>query len=46
MAIVLLVRHGRSTANTSGTLAGRLPGIHLDDLGREQVEAKIGRAHV
>ncbi|MTB89113.1 MSMEG_4193 family putative phosphomutase [Aeromicrobium senzhongii] len=37
MAIVLLVRHGRSTANTSGTLAGRLPGVHLDDTGREQV---------
>lgn len=38
MAIVLLVRHGRSTANTSGTLAGRLPDIHLDETGREQVE--------
>lgn len=37
MAIVLLVRHGRSTSNTAGTLAGRLPGIHLDDTGREQV---------
>jgi len=37
MAIVLLVRHGRSSANTSGTLAGRLPGVHLDDTGREQV---------
>lgn len=43
MAIVLLVRHGRSTANTSGTLAGRLPGIHLDDRGREQVEATGAR---
>ncbi|GAA3540603.1 histidine phosphatase family protein [Aeromicrobium flavum] len=38
MAIVLLVRHGRSTANTSGTLAGRLPDIHLDATGREQVD--------
>jgi probable phosphomutase (TIGR03848 family) len=38
MAIVLLVRHGRSTANTSGTLAGRLPDIHLDATGVEQVE--------
>jgi len=42
MAIVLLVRHGRSTANTSGTLAGRLPDVHLDDTGREQV-ARMGR---
>jgi probable phosphomutase (TIGR03848 family) len=33
---VLLVRHGRSTANTSGVLAGRTPGIALDDRGREQ----------
>ncbi len=31
MATVILVRHGRSTANVSGTLAGRLPGVHLDD---------------
>lgn len=37
MAIVLLVRHGRSSANTSGILAGRLPDVHLDDTGREQV---------
>lgn len=37
MPIVLLVRHGRSTANTAGTLAGRLPGIELDEIGRGQV---------
>ncbi|QJU53095.1 histidine phosphatase family protein [Herbiconiux sp. KACC 21604] len=37
MATVVLVRHGRSTANTSGILAGRLPGVELDELGREQV---------
>ncbi|MBA4609665.1 MSMEG_4193 family putative phosphomutase [Aeromicrobium sp. Marseille-Q0843] len=43
MAIVLLVRHGRSTANTSGTLAGRLPDIHLDELGLTQVEATGAR---
>jgi probable phosphomutase (TIGR03848 family) len=36
---VLLVRHGRSTANTSGVLAGWTPGISLDDRGREQAEA-------
>jgi probable phosphomutase (TIGR03848 family) len=36
---VLLVRHGRSTANTSGVLAGWTPGVALDDRGREQAEA-------
>jgi Fructose-2,6-bisphosphatase len=33
---VILLRHGRSTANTSGVLAGRTPGINLDDNGRSQ----------
>ncbi|MBO0846676.1 MAG: MSMEG_4193 family putative phosphomutase [Nocardioides sp.] len=36
MATVILLRHGRTTANASGTLAGRTPGVHLDDLGRSQ----------
>lgn len=36
MATVILVRHGRSTANTSGVLAGRTRGVHLDDVGRDQ----------
>lgn len=36
MATVILVRHGRTTANASGTLAGRLPGVKLDDVGEEQ----------
>lgn len=39
MATVVLVRHGRSTANTSGVLAGRLLGVHLDATGEEQVAA-------
>lgn len=39
MATVILVRHGRSTANTSGVLAGRTRGVHLDDVGREQARA-------
>ena len=34
MATVILLRHGRTSANASGTLAGRTPGVHLDDLGR------------
>jgi probable phosphomutase (TIGR03848 family) len=36
MATVVLVRHGRSTANTAGVLAGRAPGVSLDDTGRAQ----------
>ena len=36
MATVILVRHGRSTANATGVLAGRLPGVQLDDAGRAQ----------
>ncbi|MDN5599623.1 MAG: histidine phosphatase family protein, partial [Brachybacterium sp.] len=37
MATVLLVRHGRTTANATGLLAGRTAGVHLDRLGGEQV---------
>lgn len=36
MATVILVRHGRSQANADGVLAGRLPGIQLDEKGRSQ----------
>ena len=36
MATVILVRHGRTTANASGMLAGRLPGVRLDDTGTAQ----------
>ncbi|MBG6096810.1 histidine phosphatase family protein [Nocardioides luteus] len=36
MATMILVRHGRTTANASGTLAGRLPGVRLDERGLEQ----------
>ncbi|MCK1797958.1 MSMEG_4193 family putative phosphomutase [Streptomyces sp. XM4193] len=39
MPTLLLVRHGRSTANTSGVLAGRTPGVELDALGAEQARA-------
>jgi len=38
MATVILLRHGRTSANVSGTLAGRTPGVHLDDLGHRQAE--------
>ncbi|WP_104106480.1 histidine phosphatase family protein [Nocardioides sp. 616] len=43
MATLILVRHGRTTANASGTLAGRLPGVLLDEVGREQVAATAAR---
>jgi probable phosphomutase (TIGR03848 family) len=36
MATVLLVRHGRTTANATGLLAGRTAGVLLDQTGRDQ----------
>lgn len=36
MTTVLLIRHGRTTANTSGILAGRSSGVELDDVGAKQ----------
>lgn len=36
MATVILVRHGRTNANANGILAGRSPGIGLDDVGVSQ----------
>jgi probable phosphomutase (TIGR03848 family) len=39
----LLVRHGQSTANGDGVLAGRLPGIHLSPQGHEQVARLAAR---
>lgn len=38
MATVILVRHGRTTANASGVLAGRTAGVKLDHLGRDQAK--------
>ncbi|OEU89382.1 phosphoglycerate mutase [Streptomyces abyssalis] len=46
MPTLILVRHGRSTANTSGLLAGRTPGVALDDHGRAQAAALPGRLGV
>ncbi|MDJ0314558.1 MSMEG_4193 family putative phosphomutase [Arthrobacter sp. H35-D1] len=37
MATVILVRHGRTTANATGLLAGRAQGVDLDQVGRDQV---------
>jgi len=36
MATVILVRHGRTTANVKGILAGRSAGVALDAVGRGQ----------
>ncbi|MCP9959581.1 MULTISPECIES: histidine phosphatase family protein [Streptomyces] len=43
MATLILVRHGRSTANTAGVLAGRTPGVTLDERGAAQAAALPGR---
>ena len=43
MATVILVRHGRSTANTAGVLAGRTPGVLLDDTGLDQAKRTAER---
>jgi len=40
---VILVRHARSTANLSGVLAGRAPGVGLDEAGVAQAEALVAR---
>jgi probable phosphomutase (TIGR03848 family) len=40
---VLLIRHGRTTANATGILAGRAPGVELDERGREQAAALAKR---
>lgn len=39
MPTVVLVRHGRTAANASGILAGRTPGVGLDDAGLAATEA-------
>src|SRR4051794_31682395 len=40
---VLLVRHGRTTANTAGVLAGWTEGVSLDEAGQAQVRALAQR---
>ncbi|NAZ86055.1 histidine phosphatase family protein [Kineococcus indalonis] len=42
MPTLLLVRHGRTTANTAGVLAGWTPGVRLDEHGEQQAAA-LGR---
>ncbi|MBV7673953.1 MSMEG_4193 family putative phosphomutase [Streptomyces halstedii] len=43
MPTLILVRHGRSTANTAGVLAGRTPGVALDERGALQAAALPSR---
>ncbi|HLM04248.1 MAG TPA: histidine phosphatase family protein [Blastococcus sp.] len=43
MSTVILLRHGRTTANTGGVLAGWTPGVQLDDTGTQQVRAVAER---
>ncbi len=43
MSTVILLRHGKSTANGSGILAGRSPKVNLDDTGRAQAEKLVER---
>lgn len=46
MPTVLLVRHGRTAANAGGLLAGRTPGVQLDEHGRGQAADLARRAAV
>ena len=39
MPTLILARHGRTTANATGVLAGRSKGVHLDERGVEQARA-------
>ncbi|GGV25262.1 histidine phosphatase family protein [Streptomyces spectabilis] len=43
MPTLILVRHGRSTANTAGLLAGWTPGVALDERGTRQAAELPGR---
>ena len=46
MSTVILLRHGKSTANGSGVLAGRTPKVSLDETGRAQADALVERLSV
>jgi probable phosphomutase (TIGR03848 family) len=39
MPTILLIRHGENDYVKTGRLAGRLPGVHLNDNGRRQAQA-------
>jgi probable phosphomutase (TIGR03848 family) len=46
VATVILVRHGRTSANASGVLAGRTAGVRLDDTGVAQAARTAERLAV
>ena len=39
MPTILLIRHGENEYVAKGRLAGRMPGVHLNEKGRQQAEA-------
>ncbi|MBN9108388.1 MAG: MSMEG_4193 family putative phosphomutase [Pseudonocardia sp.] len=43
MTTLILLRHGRSSANAAGVLAGRSPGVELDETGLGQAEKVVER---
>ena len=43
MTTLILLRHGRSSANVAGVLAGRTPGVELDETGRTQAQKVVER---
>ena len=49
MPIILLIRHGENDYVKKSRMAGRLPGVHLNDKGRAQAQAlaeKLGEAPI
>jgi probable phosphomutase (TIGR03848 family) len=40
---LILLRHGRSAANAAGVLAGRTPGVELDEVGQAQALKMVER---
>ncbi len=43
MPILLLIRHGENDYSKTGRLAGRMPGVNLNERGRQQAE-QLGKA--
>src|SRR5512147_3121445 len=43
MPLLLLIRHGENEYVKTGKLAGRIPGVHLNEKGQKQAQA-LGKA--
>ncbi len=39
MPLLMLIRHGENDYSKTGRLAGRMPGVHLNERGKQQAEA-------